>query len=73
MSKSKNQKHEGNKSKVDKLREIVKNTEENIKEAEFSKEFSDGIQRKLIDEKNRRRKYSIKELKEEMKEEVDKK
>ena len=60
-------------SKIDKLREIVRNTEDNIKETEFSKEFADADQQAMMRQKNTRRQQSIEELKEEIKEEIDKK
>ena len=69
MSKSK---HPKQTSKVDRIREIVKNTEGNFQEAELGKEFADGIQREIISEENERRKQSIDELKEEIKEEIGK-
>ena len=72
MSNSKHPKQDDKTSKVDKIREIVRNTEENLKEAEFGKEFADGIEREIISKKNKRRKLSIEELKEEMKEDLGK-
>ncbi len=56
---------------IDKIREIVRNTEENIREAEFGMEFLDPVQGKMLEEKNKRRKQSVKALKEEMKEEIE--
>lgn len=72
MSKSKHQKQDVHTSKVDKIREIVRNTEENLKETEFSKEFVDIGQRAAMNQQNARRKQSIEELKEEIKEEREK-
>ena len=72
MSKSKHQKQEDHTNKVDKLREIVRNTEENMKETEFSKEFANDRQHAVMSQKNERRKHSIEELKEEIKEEREK-
>ena len=72
MSKSKYSKMNDNSSNVERIREIVRNTEGNLQEAEFSKDFADPIQRKIIKEKNERRKQSIDELKEELKEEIAK-
>ena len=70
MSNSKHTKHENN--KVDRIREIVRNTERNFMEAEIGKEFLDGLDREIIREKNARRKHEIAELKEEIKEKTDK-
>lgn len=72
MSNSKHPKQYDQTSKVDRIREIVRNTEGNLEEAEISKEFTDGIQREILREKNDRRRNSIEELKEELKEEVEK-
>ncbi|MER1986738.1 MAG: small acid-soluble spore protein Tlp [Solibacillus sp.] len=72
MSNSKHPKQYDKTSKVDRIREIVKNTEENLQETEFGKEFADAFQREIINEENKRRKHSIEELKEEIKEELGK-
>ena len=63
MSKSK-------KSNINKMREIIRNTEDNLQEAEFSKELADLSKRAEISQRNERRKQTIEELKEEMKEEI---
>ena len=55
-----------------KIREIIRNTEENLHEAEISMEFSDSTERQMIQEKNVRRKQSMESLKEEMKDELNK-
>lgn len=73
MTNSKYPKQGEDTSKVDKLREIIRNTEENIKETEFSEEFAHTNQSVIMNQKNARRKESIKELKEELKEELEKK
>ena len=72
MSNSKYPKTNDNSSNIERIRDIVRNTEGNLMEAEFSKEFADPIDREIINEKNKRRKRSIEELKEEMKEEISK-
>ena len=72
MSNSKYPKTNDNSSNIERIRDIVRNTEDNLMEAEFSKEFADPIDREIINEKNKRRKRSIEELKEEMKEEISK-
>ena len=72
MSNSKQPKHDNKTSKVDRIREIVRNTERNFMEAEIGKEFVDGLDREIIREKNARRKHEIAELKEEIKEKTDK-
>lgn len=55
---------------VERIRDIIKNTEENLREAEISMEFADPMQSEIMEEKNERRRESIQELKEEMKDEV---
>ncbi|WP_274308178.1 small acid-soluble spore protein Tlp [Solibacillus daqui] len=72
MSNSKYPKQDDKTSNVNRIREIVQNTERNLMEAEIGKEFTDGIQREIINEQNERRKQSIEELKEEIKEEIGK-
>ena len=63
MSKSK-------KNNLEQLREIIRNTEDNLQEAEISKEFADLEQKVEMSQKNERRKQAIEVLKEEMKEEI---
>jgi small acid-soluble spore protein (thioredoxin-like protein) len=63
MSKSK-------KNNIERMREIIRNTEDNLQEAEISKEFAGLEQRAKMKQKNERRKQSIEVLKEEMKEEI---
>lgn len=70
MTKPKNYKTGNQESKVNKLKEIISDTEENIKDAEFSKEFSNEHEQQLINEKNNRRKHAVKALKQEIKEEL---
>ena len=72
MSNSRHPKTNDNSSNIERIRDIVRNTEGNLKEAEFSKEFADSIEREIINEKNKRRRHSIEELKEEIKEEISK-
>lgn len=72
MANSKYPKQDDKTSNVGRIREIVKNTERNLMEAEIGKEFTDGIQRAIMNEQNDRRKQSIEDLKEEIKEEVGK-
>ncbi len=55
-----------------KIKKIIKNTEENLHEAEISMEFSNPSERQMIEEKNERRKQSMESLKEEMKDELNK-
>ena len=57
---------------VQKIKRIIKNTEENLHEAEFSMEFSNPSERQMIKEKNERRKQSMESLKAEMKDELNK-
>jgi len=55
-----------------KIKRIIKNTEENLHEAEISMEFSNPSERQMIEEKNERRKQSMESLKAEMKDELNK-
>lgn len=57
---------------IGRIREIIRNTEDNLVEAEISEEFIDPFQREIMRERNARRKHSIEELKEELSEEVGK-
>lgn len=55
---------------INRIREIVRNTEDNLQEAEVSMEFADSLEKSEIQQKNKRRKETINELKEEIKEEL---
>ncbi|MEY2369614.1 small acid-soluble spore protein Tlp [Lysinibacillus capsici] len=55
---------------VERIRDIVKNTEEKVQEVEMSMEFADPLESNRLKEKNKRRKQSIEALKEEMKDEM---
>ena len=57
---------------VQKIKRIIKNTEENLHEAEISMEFSNPSDRRMIEEKNERRKQSMESLKAEVKDELNK-
>lgn len=70
MSNSKHPKPDDSSNNVERIRDIVRNTEENLHEAEISMEFADPMQSEMMREKNERRKQSIEELKEEMKDEI---
>lgn len=71
MSNSKHPKPDDRSNNVERIRDIIRNTEENLHEAEISMEFSDPMQSEIIQEKNERRKQSIEGLKEEMKDEIE--
>lgn len=70
MSNSKHPKPDDRSNNVERIRDIVRNTEENLHEAEISMEFADPMQSEMMKEKNERRRQSIEELKEEMKDEI---
>lgn len=72
MSSSRGRKAENRSSNVNRIRDIVRNTEENLNEEEISMEFANPNQYELMSEKNERRKQSIEELKEEVKDEIAK-
>lgn len=70
MSNSGHPKSDDNSSNVEKIRNIVRNTEENLHEAEISMEFADPQKFEEISEQNKRREQAIEVLKEEMKDEI---
>ena len=70
MPNSKYPKPDDRSNNVERIREIVRNTEDNLHEAELSMEFADPAIRAEISEKNARREQSIEVLKEEMQDEV---
>lgn len=72
MSNSRDRKPKDMSSNVNRIRDIVRNTEENLNQEEISMEFADPSQYEEMSEKNERRKQSIKELKDEVKDEIAK-
>ena len=70
MPNSKYPKPDDKSNNVERIREIVRNTEDNLHEAEISMEFADPEQRAEISAKNARREQSIEALKEEMQDEI---
>ena len=64
------QKQQDGKSNIKRMQDIVRNTEENLHEAEISIEFTAPLQKVEVEQKNERRKHSIEALKEEIKEEI---
>jgi len=70
MPNSKYPKPDDRSNNVERIREIVRNTEDNLHEAEISMEFADLEQRAEISAKNARREQSIEILKEEMQDEI---
>lgn len=70
MPNSKYPKPDDRSNNVERIREIVQNTEENLHEAEISMEFADPAQRAEISAKNARREQSIEALKDEIKDEM---
>ena len=71
MPNSKYPKPDDRSNNVERIREIVQNTEENLHEAEISMEFADPAQRAEISAKNARREQSIEALKDEIKDEME--
>ena len=70
MPNSKYPKPDDRSNNVERIREIVQNTEENLHEAEISMELADPAQRAEISAKNARREQSIEALKDEIKDEM---
>lgn len=56
---------------VERLHDMIENTQKKLQEAEVSMEFASPEEREMIKNKNERRKQSIKAMKEEMIEEMD--
>ena len=55
---------------VERLQEMVENTEHKIHEAEISMEFADPEERERLKQKNERRRNSIAAMKEEIRDEM---
>ncbi|WHP40860.1 small acid-soluble spore protein Tlp [Lysinibacillus boronitolerans] len=70
MANSRHRKPDDHSNNVERIRDIVKNTEEKVQEVEMSMEFADPLESNRLKEKNKRRKQSIEALKEEMKDEM---
>jgi len=70
MANSRQRKPDDRSNNVERIRDIVKNTEEKVQEVEMSMEFADPLESNRLKEKNKRRKQSIEALKEEMKDEM---
>jgi len=70
MANLRHRKPDDRSNNVERIRDIVKNTEEKVQEAEMSMEFADPLESNRLKEKNKRRKQSIEALKEEMKDEM---
>lgn len=70
MANSRHRKPDDRSNNVERIRDIVKNTEERVQEAEISMEFADPLESNRLKEKNKRRKQSIEALKDEMKDEM---
>lgn len=70
MANLRHRKPDDRSNNVERIRVIVKNTEEKVQEAEMSMEFADPLESNRLKEKNKRRKQSIEALKEEMKDEM---
>ncbi|QCR33852.1 small acid-soluble spore protein Tlp [Lysinibacillus sp. SGAir0095] len=56
---------------VERLHDMIENTESKLKEAEISMEFASPEDRKMLQNKNERRIHSIAAMKEEMQDEMD--
>ncbi|MGR6904168.1 small acid-soluble spore protein Tlp [Lysinibacillus capsici] len=70
MANLRHRKPDDRSNNVERIRDIVKNTEEKVQEVEMSMEFADPLESNRLKEKNKRRKQSIEALKEEMKDEM---
>lgn len=56
---------------VERLHDMIENTERKLQEAEISMEFASPEEREMLKNKNKRRKQSIEAMKEEMLDEMD--
>lgn len=70
LANSRHSKPDDRSNNVERIGDIIKNTEEKLHEAEISLEFADPMQSEMIKEKNKRRQKSIEGLKEEMQDEM---
>ena len=67
----KQSKPDNRQNNVERLHDMIENTESKLKEAEISMEFASPEDRKMLQNKNERRKHSIAAMKEEMLDEMD--
>ncbi len=71
MSNSQQPKPDNRKNNVERLHDMIENTEGKLREAEISMEFASPEEREMLKNKNERRKQSIEAMKEEMQDEMD--
>lgn len=71
MPKEKQPKPDNRQNNVERLHDMIENTESKFQEAEISMEFASPEERNMLKNKNERRKQSIDAMKQEMKEEME--
>lgn len=71
MSNSKQPKPDNRNNNVERLHDMIENTERKLHEAEISLEFASPEQREMLENKIEHRKQSIEAMKVEMQEEID--
>ena len=70
-SMTKQPKPDDRQNNVERLHDMIENTESKLKEAEISMEFASPEEREFLQTKNEHRKQSIAAMKDEMQEEMD--
>jgi len=71
MSHQKLPKPDNRQNNVERLHDMIENTESKLQEAEISLEFVSPEEREMLQSKNEHRQQSIQAMKQEMQEEID--
>lgn len=71
MPNQKQPKPDNRQNNVERLHDMIENTENKLQKAEISMEFASPDEREMLQNKNERRKQSIEAMKQEMQEEID--
>ncbi|MFP7202804.1 small acid-soluble spore protein Tlp [Lysinibacillus halotolerans] len=71
MTNEKQPKRDNRFNNVERLHDMIENTERKLHEAEVSMEFASPEEREMLKQKNERRKQSIEAMNAEMKEEME--
>lgn len=65
------QKPDNRQNNVERLHDMIENTQSKLKEAEISMEFASPEERQMLQDKNEKRKQSIQAMEEEMQDEIE--
>jgi small acid-soluble spore protein (thioredoxin-like protein) len=71
MSNHKKSKPDNRRNNVERLHDMIENTQKKLQESEMSLEFASPEEREFIKQKNEHRRQSIDAMEKEMKEEMD--